>query len=91
MYPPGCRSPLTALFRQSRFYEKRLYGLIVSGYSGGDLIARQLISALNMNKSIYLPPRFCMLETANEKGSLVRLPGVAERGAAFGRRMAAER
>ena len=82
---------LTALFRQSRFYEKRLYGLIVSGYSGGDLIARQLISALNMNKSIYLPPRFCMLETANEKGSLVRLPGVAERGAAFGRRMAAER
>ena len=32
-----------------------------------------------------------MLETANEKGSLVRLPGIAERGAAFGRRMAAER
>ena len=82
---------LTALFRQSRFYDKRLYGLIVSGYSGGDLIARQLISALNMNKSFYLPPRFCMLETANEKGSLVRLPGIAERGAAFGRRMAAER
>ena len=75
----------------SRFYDKRLYGLIVSGYSGGDLIARQLISALNMNKSFYLPPRFCMLETANEKGSLVRLPGIAERGAAFGRRMAAER
>ena len=78
---------LTALFRQSRFYDKRLYGLIVSGYSGGDLIARQLISALNMNKSFYLPPRFCMLETANEKGSLVRLPGIAERGARFARRM----
>ncbi|MDE7220617.1 MAG: NAD(P)H-dependent oxidoreductase [Oscillospiraceae bacterium] len=78
---------LTALFRQSRFYDKRLYGLIVSGYSGGDLLARQLISGLNMNKSFYLPPRFCMLETANEKGSLVRLPGVAERGAAFAREM----
>lgn len=74
---------LTALFRQSRFYEKRLYGLIVSGYSGGDLLARQLISGLNMNKSFYLPPRFCMLETANEKGSLVKLPGIAKRGAAF--------
>ncbi|MDE7262817.1 MAG: NAD(P)H-dependent oxidoreductase, partial [Oscillospiraceae bacterium] len=49
---------LTALFRQSRFYDKRLYGLIVSGYSGGDLIARQLISGLNMNKSCNLPPRF---------------------------------
>ena len=78
---------LTALFRQSRFYDKRLYGLIVSGYSGGDLIARQLISALNMNKSFYLPPRFCMLETANEKGSLALLPGIAERGAAFAGRM----
>ena len=78
---------LTALFRQSRFYGKRLYGLIVSGYSGGDLIARQLISGLNMNKSFYLPPRFCMMETANEKGSLVRLPGVAERSRAFAERM----
>ena len=74
---------LTALFRQSRFYDKRLYGLIVSGYSGGDLLARQLISGLNMNKSFYLPPRFCLMETANEKGSLVKLPGVRERGAAF--------
>jgi hypothetical protein len=78
---------LTALFRQSRFYEKRLYGLIVSGYSGGDLVARQLIGGLNMNKSFYLPPRFCMLETANERGSLLKLPGVAERGTAFARKM----
>ena len=78
---------LTALFRQSRFYDKRLYGLIVSGYSGGDLIARQLISGLNMNKSFYLPPRFCMMETANERGSLVRLPGIAERSRDFAARM----
>ena len=60
----------------------------MSGYSGGDLIARQLISGLNMNKSFYLPPRFCLLETANEKGSLVQLEGIAQRGAAFGRQMA---
>ena len=40
-----------------------------------------------MNKSFYLPARFCMLETANEKGSLAKLPGVAERGAAFARAM----
>ena len=78
---------LTAMYRQNRFYDKRLFGLIVSGYSGGDLIARQLISALNMNKSFYLPPRFCMLETANEKGSLLKLPGVAQRGAEFAKRM----
>lgn len=79
---------LTALFRQNRFYEKRLYGLIVSGYSGGDLLARQLISGLNMNKSFYLPPEFCLMETANEKGSLAKLPGAAERGAVFARRIA---
>ena len=78
---------LTALFRQNRFYDKRLYGLVVSGYSGGDLLARQLISSLNMNKSFYLPPRFCLLETANEKGSLIRLPGVSERSADFARHM----
>ena len=80
-------SRLTALFRQNRFYEKRLFALIVSGYSGGDLIARQLISGLNMNKSFYLPPRFCMLETANDRGSLVKLPGIAQRGALFAGRI----
>ena len=43
----ACVNRLTALFRQTRFYDKRLYGLVVSGYSGGDLLARQLISALS--------------------------------------------
>ncbi|MGM9661955.1 MAG: flavodoxin family protein [Oscillospiraceae bacterium] len=78
---------LTALFRQTRLYDKRLYGLVVSGYSGGDLLAQQLISALNMNKSFFLPPRFVLLETANDKGSLLRLEGVEGRSAAFARRM----
>lgn len=78
---------LTALYRQGPFSQKRLYALIVSGYSGGDLIARQLISALNMNKSFYLPPRFCILETANEKGSLRKLPGIEERGREFAARL----
>ena len=62
----------------------------MSGYSGGDLLARQLISALNMNKSFFLPPRFCLLETANERGSLVKLPGIDHRAAAFARRLAAD-
>ena len=78
-----CVSRLTALFRQQRFYDKRLFGLIVSGYSGGDLLARQLISALNKNKSFSLPPHFCLLETANERGSLIRLPGIARRAHEF--------
>ena len=79
----ACVNRLTALFRQNRFYDKRLFGLVVSGYSGGDLLARQLISALNMNKSFFLPPHFCLLETANERGSLVKLPHIAEEAARF--------
>ena len=83
----ACVNRLTALFRQHRFYDKRLFGLVVSGYSGGDLLARQLISALNMNKSFFLPPHFCLLETANERGSLVRLPDIEQRALAFARQM----
>ena len=81
----ACVNRLTALFRQTRMYDKRIFGLIVSGYSGGDLLARQLISALNMIKSFYLPPRFSLLETANERGSLVKLPGIEAQAAAFAR------
>ncbi len=78
---------MTSLFRQARFYDKQLFGIVVSGYSGGDLVARQLISALNMNKSFYLPPYFDMLETANDAGSLVKLPGIEERAEAFANRI----
>lgn len=78
---------LTSLFRQARFYDKQLFGIVVSGYSGGDLVARQLISALNMNKSFYLPPYFDILETANDAGSLVKLPGIEDRAEAFAHRI----
>lgn len=30
----ACVNRLTALFRQTRMYDKRIFGLIVSGYSG---------------------------------------------------------
>lgn len=70
---------LTALFRQTRFYDKALFSLVVSGYSGGDIVARQLISALNMNKSFHLPGHFALLETANDPGQALTQPGVEER------------
>ena len=70
---------LTALFRQTRFYDKALFALVVSGYSGSDLVARQLISAMNMNKSFYLPGPFALLETANDPGEAMGLPGVRDR------------
>lgn len=70
---------LTSLFRQTRFYDKAVFGIIVSGYSGSDTVARQIISAMNMNKSFYLPSRFAILETANNPGEAVALPGVTDR------------
>ena len=51
-------------------------------------MARQLIDGLNMNKSFYLPPRFSLLETANERGSLVKLPGIEAEARRFARHMA---
>jgi multimeric flavodoxin WrbA len=70
---------LTALFRQTRFYDKALFAIAVSGYSGGDILARQLIAAMNMNKSFYLPGRFAMLETANNPGEALATPGIEAR------------
>ena len=83
----ACINRLTALFRTTPFYDKDLYAIIVSGYSGGDIVAQQLISALCMNKAFRLPPRFCMLETANDAGAAVKLPGIDERLAAFADKM----
>lgn len=74
---------LTALYRTTSFERKALFALVVSGYSGGDIVAAQLISALSMNKGFWLPPRFALLETANDAGTAVRLPGIGDRTAAF--------
>lgn len=70
---------LTALFRTTRFYDKALFGIIVSGYSGSDIVAEQLIAALNMNKTFYLPGNFAMMETANKAGTAMKLPGIEAR------------
>ena len=69
---------LTALFRQTRFYDKAVFAIIVSGYSGGDTVARQVIAAMNMNKSFYLPSNFALIETANNPGEALTLPGIED-------------
>lgn len=74
---------LTALLRMKKFYDKYLFGLIVSGYSGSDIVAQQLISGLNMNKTFILPSRFAMMETAAGAGTLIKLDGIEERAKDF--------
>ena len=70
---------LTALYRTTPFDRKALFAIVVSGYSGGDIVAQQLAGALNMNKGFWLPPDFCLLETANDAGSAQKLPGIEAR------------
>ena len=78
---------MTGLFRQTRFYDKAVLAIVVSGYSGGDIVARQVIGAMNMNKSFYLPPRFALMGTANAPGEALAWPDVDARLDAFAARI----
>lgn len=74
---------LTALFRKVKFYDKYVYGVIVSGFSGSDIIAEQLISALNINKTFMLPPKFAMMETANDFGEIEKIENIKDKAKEF--------
>lgn len=65
---------LTSLLLHGTLHDKYLFGVIVSGYSGGDLVARQLLGAMCLNKTAMLPPRFCLLRTANDLPTLQAAP-----------------
>lgn len=78
---------LTAVFRARDFSRKRVYAVIVSGYSGGDIVAQQIIGAINMNKNLILPGNFALMTTANDPGEAMDLPGIKAQTAAFARRI----
>ena len=74
---------LTGLTVSNALYGRSLYAIAVSGYSGGDLVAQQLLGSLCLNKAFSLPPRFCLMKTANDPGTVLRLPGIEKDAAAF--------
>lgn len=74
---------LTALFRRTYFYEKGLFSLVVSGYSGGEIVAEQILGSLGINKTFLLPPQFSMVETANLSGSIFEVPEIELRAEQF--------
>lgn len=78
---------LTAVFRANDFSRKRIYAIVVSGYSGGDIVAEQIISAINMNKNFVLPGRFAFMETANNPGDIMKIKDIEKRAAQFADRM----
>jgi len=67
---------ITALYRQLSFYDKYIFSVIVSGNSGSDSVARQLIGSLNINKGFRLPPYFVIMSTANDPGSIYNVPEI---------------
>ncbi|WP_302370692.1 flavodoxin family protein [Acidaminococcus massiliensis] len=81
---------MTALYRKDflEFAKKRVFALVVSGYSGGDIVAEQIIDALNCNKRFLLPPHFALMETANDPGSILLNEGVEQRAQEMAERIA---
>lgn len=61
---------MTALYRNMSFHDKYILAVVVSANSGNDVVASQLIGALNINKGFRLPPRFALMELANEPGEI---------------------
>ena len=78
---------LTSVLVYNSLYEKQLYAVIVSGYSGSDIIAQQVLGALCLNKTFALPPRFCLMQTANNPGEAMQAEGMPERIDEFAARM----
>ena len=79
---------LTSLHVSNALAGRYVYAIVVSGYSGGDIVAKQLLGALCLNKSLLLPPEFCLMETANNPGEAAALPGIQSRVEEFARRIA---
>jgi multimeric flavodoxin WrbA len=74
---------LNALILRGMPLEKDVFAIIVSGYSGGDIVAEQILGGFCLNKGFSLPPRFALLETANDPGEALSAPGAGARIEAF--------
>lgn len=74
---------MTVLYRKTKFYNKTMFGVIVSGNSGCDSVAKQLIGALNINKSFRLPPNFAIMAIANDPGEIMKVEDIEHRAKEF--------
>lgn len=74
---------LTVLYLKMSFNDKAVFSIVVSGNSGGDSVAKQLIGALNINKGFKLPPYFALMATANDPGAIFNVEDIEEKAKAF--------
>lgn len=78
---------LTVLYRQMSFHNKACYAVVVSGNSGSDSVAKQLIGALNINKGFQLPPYFSIMATANDPLKVLEIQGIEKKSRTMANRM----
>lgn len=78
---------LTVLYNKMNFYNKSMFGIVVSGNSGSDSVGKQLIGALNINKGFRLPPRAMLYETANDPKSIYSVKSIQEKAKSFAENM----
>ncbi|GAA0746027.1 flavodoxin family protein [Clostridium oceanicum] len=78
---------LTVLYRKINFYNKSLFGVVVSGNSGSDSVCKQLLGALNINKGFTLPPYSMLIETANDPKSIYKVDFIEEKAKLFANNM----
>lgn len=69
---------LTVLYYKMSFHNKLMYGIVVSGNSGSDSVAKQLIGGLNINKGFMLPPYSILTATANDPNEIFKIPGITK-------------
>jgi len=78
---------MTVLYKRVDFKDKTIFSIIVSGNSGSDCVAEQLIGALNINKGFRLPPYFSLTAIANDPGTVKNIPGIIIKAKAFSNRI----
>lgn len=78
---------MTVLYRRKVLHDKSVFAVVVSGNSGGDSVACQLIGALAINKGMFLPQGFLLNAIANDPGTVLSIDGIEEKAKAFAMRI----
>jgi multimeric flavodoxin WrbA len=81
---------MTVLYKRVKFGNKTIFSLVVSGNSGSDCVAKQLIGAVNINKGFRLLPYFTLTATANDPGSIMNVPGIVRKVKGFAENIKSE-
>lgn len=78
---------MSGFYRSRDLSQKRFYAIIISGNSGTDAVANQLVGALNLNKGFALAPNFCLTDIAAEPLSVLENSDLNDRVFDFARRI----